>query len=142
MALYQANCPCVCAHACSGEFQPGNKLPGATYLPICVAITKPILPLRNSGNETTALARSGLSVMPSSRWFMCATGSCKSRFHSKAFMLKSKWASIVNMVVLNLDSDFSVTGNGFPFAGNFVVVYSDGPLIKRYRGANMKRQSV
>src|SRR5579875_1083464 len=97
MVLYQASCACVCAHACWGECQPGNGLSGVTYRAICVATTRPIFPFLNSGKETVALFRSGLSVSPFSRALMVATGRRRSRFHSIAFMARSKWASIMNM---------------------------------------------
>src|ERR1700761_3977943 len=97
MALYQATCPCVCAQACSGECQPGKGLSGATYLPICVATTSPILPLRNSGSDTVPFPRSGRSVSPFSRAFISETGLRRSRFHSRAFILRSMWASMVNI---------------------------------------------
>ncbi|MNL21697.1 hypothetical protein D3C87_1430000 [compost metagenome] len=97
MALYQASCPCVCAQAWAGECQPRKLFPGATKRAIWVATTKPILPLLSSGNETTAFARSGLSVSPVSLLLMEETRNVRSRFHSNAFILKSKWASTANI---------------------------------------------
>ena len=97
MVLYQASCPCVCAHAWCCECQPGSGLPFSTKRAIWVAIHNPMLPSRMAGRETVFLPRSGLSVMPCSRFLISETESLRSLFHSRAFMARSRWASNINM---------------------------------------------
>src|SRR5205809_7377504 len=95
MALYHASCACVCAHACSGECQPGSVLPRATYLAICVATTRPIFPFLKDGKDTVALPLSVLSVKRCSFVFISSTVFLRSRFHSMAFLLRSRCTSII-----------------------------------------------
>src|SRR5438552_14685735 len=56
-------------------------------------------PRRISGNDTVPLPRSFLSVSPFSRWRISEMGRVKSRFHSSAFMERSRWASKMSMGV-------------------------------------------
>ena len=93
MARYQANCPWVMAQAIWGDFHPGSGLPSLTYRAIWVATHKPTRPRRISTRLTVLLPRSGLSLSPCSRRRISATGWVRSRFHSRAFMLRSRWAS-------------------------------------------------
>ena len=93
MDLYHCSCPWVWAHACSWEYHPGNQLPGFTTRAIWVATTSPILPFLMEGKETVFFPRSGRSSIPFSPSRICRTVQRRSRFHSIAFMARSRWAS-------------------------------------------------
>src|ERR1700755_2868584 len=56
-----------------------------------------MLPLRSPGSDTVPFPLSGLSVSPFSLSLIACTGSRRSLFHSIAFMLRSRCASMINM---------------------------------------------
>ena len=57
----------------------------------------PPRPRRISGNDTVPCPRSFLSTIPASRSRTTETGCVKSRFHSMAFMARSRWASKIHI---------------------------------------------
>src|SRR5690606_4202186 len=99
ISLYQASCACVIAQACAGEFQPVNALLNGLTLANWVATTKPIFPFLNSGRQTVPFPRSGLSFIFISFKRICSKGMDKSRFHSMAFIARSKWTSIIRRLM-------------------------------------------
>jgi hypothetical protein len=98
MVRYHASCPCVWAHACSGECHPGSGLPGSTYRAMSVATHRPTPPRRISWNETVPRPRSGLSESAASRSRISDTGRVRSRFHSRAFIARSRCASTISII--------------------------------------------
>ena len=66
------------------------------FIPKWIGMRPMVIPI-NQKQETTFLSLSGLSVSPFSRSRNWATGCFRSRFHSMAFMARSRCASIINM---------------------------------------------
>src|SRR5262245_30301232 len=58
---------------------------------------RPIWPRRISGRVQTPRSRSFLSVLPASRRRTSSSGRVRSRFHSRAFMERSRWPSTRSM---------------------------------------------
>jgi hypothetical protein len=69
--LYHASWPCVAAHACSGNANPANDYRVQHTWQFVLPITKPYFPFLNSGKQTVALARPGLSVIPFLSFINC-----------------------------------------------------------------------
>src|SRR5436309_3246478 len=65
----------------------------------CVAMQSPMPPRRISGKQTVPRPRSGLSFMVCSLWRNSAMDCVRSRFHSIAFIAKSRWASKITLEV-------------------------------------------
>ena len=128
IARYQASCACVIAQACSGECQPGEGCRRREYRAICVATQRPTPPRRISANDTVPLPRSGRSVCPCSRARISSMGRDRSRFHSMAFIARSRCASTMSMFVCSSSLQrFKLQSRSSATAGTQILPRARGP---------------
>src|SRR5664279_3855722 len=93
----------------------------------------PTRPSRIDGKLTVPLALSGLSVLPSSLFLISSTFHLKSRFHSSAFIDKSRCPSkikgVFNICGYESESYHSSSCLNIPFPCSFVVIYYNNGII-------------